>query len=126
MGRVLVRGEPGNDFVPELAPLPGELVIAKPGKGAFWRTPLHELLRHRGITHLVIAGRDHRGVRADHDARGERPRLRRAAGRGRHRELLPAFKAAAIEMIVAQGGIVGWSATSAQLLHAMAPLGAAA
>src|SRR5712692_3360626 len=56
MGRILVDGEPGNDIVPELAPWPGEPVIVKPGKGAFWATPLDELLKALGITHLVLAG----------------------------------------------------------------------
>lgn len=56
MGRILVDGEPGNDIVPELAPLSGETVIVKPGKGAFWATPLDDELRVQGITHLLVAG----------------------------------------------------------------------
>jgi biuret amidohydrolase len=56
MGRVLVDGEPGNDIVAELTPLAGESVIVKPGKGAFWATPLDDMLRWRGITHLILAG----------------------------------------------------------------------
>ena len=56
MGRLLVRGEPGNAIVPALAPRPGEWEIDKPGKGMFWATGLHERLQAAGITHLVFAG----------------------------------------------------------------------
>jgi nicotinamidase-related amidase len=55
MGRLLVDGEPGNDIIPALAPLPGETVIVKPGKGAFWATPLADILRGHGVTHLLVA-----------------------------------------------------------------------
>ena len=89
MGRILIDGEPGNDLVPELAALPGETVIVKPGKGAFYATPLGDLLETQGIEPSGVRRRHHRGLRADHDARGQRPRLRMPAGRGRDRELLP-------------------------------------
>ena len=56
MGRLLVRGEWGSDIIDELTPLPGELLIDKPGKGAFYNTDLHTLLQSSGITHLVITG----------------------------------------------------------------------
>ena len=56
MGRILIEGEPGNDFVDSLRPLPGELVIAKPGKGAFYATGLEETLRAIGVTHLLMTG----------------------------------------------------------------------
>ena len=56
MGRILVAGEPGCEIVAELAPLPGELVIDKPGKGAFYNTPLQDQLVAAGITHLLFAG----------------------------------------------------------------------
>src|SRR5499427_9996843 len=56
MGRILVDGEPGNEIVPELAPAPGEAVIVKPGKGAFYATGLDQMLRAQGITHLIVAG----------------------------------------------------------------------
>ena len=55
-GRLLVRGEPGNAIVEEVAPLAGELVLHKPGKGAFCGTALHEELRARGVTHLLVTG----------------------------------------------------------------------
>src|SRR5439155_25827186 len=56
MGRILVEGEPGNDFVPALRPCEGEVVIAKPGKGAFYATSLQDALDRRGITHLLVTG----------------------------------------------------------------------
>jgi len=110
MGRVLVLGEPGNDFVPELAPRPDELVISKPGKGAFWRTPLHELLRHRGIGRLVIAG-----VTTEVCVQTT---MREANDRGYDCLLVedatesyfPQFKQATLAMVTAQDGIVGWTA----------------
>lgn len=56
MGALLVRGEYGHDIIDELKPLPGEVVVDKPGKGSFWDTTLHRALLARGITHLLIAG----------------------------------------------------------------------
>jgi nicotinamidase-related amidase len=56
MGRLLVRGEEGHGIVEELCPLPGEVVIDKPGKGSFWATDLHRKLMARGITHLLLCG----------------------------------------------------------------------
>ena len=56
MGRILVRGEPGNGLVPELTPAPGELVVHKPGKGAFYATGLEGALRSRRVTHLLMCG----------------------------------------------------------------------
>ena len=127
MGRILVRGEPGNQIIEALAPLPGELVIDKPGKGAFYATGLHEMLQTRGITHLVFTG-----VTTEVCVQSS---LREANDRGYDCLLLedctesyfPAFKAATLAMVHAQGGIVGWTAPSAALLAAMtAGLNAAA
>jgi nicotinamidase-related amidase len=120
MGRILVAGEPGNAIIAELAPRPGEIELDKPGKGAFYATPLDALLRERGITHLVFMG-----VTTEVCVQTS---MREANDRGYECLLLedctesyfPQFKAAAVEMIRAQGAIVGWTATSAQLLAALA------
>ena len=115
MGRLLVAGEPGNDIVPELAPLAGELVINKPGKGMFWATGLHETLQAKGITHLVLAG-----VTTEVCVQTS---MREANDRGYDCLLItdatesyfPEFKASTIDMITAQGAIVGWAADLATL-----------
>ncbi len=108
MGRLLVRGEPGNQIVDALAPIDGEIVIDKPGKGMFWATGLHERLTALGITHLVFAG-----VTTEVCVQTS---MREANDRGYECLLIedatesyfPQFKAATISMIAAQGGIVGW------------------
>ena len=123
MGRILVAGEPGNQIIPALAPWPGELEIDKPGKGAFYATPLHELLQRAGITHLLFMG-----VTTEVCVQTS---MREANDRGYDGLLLedctesyfPRFKAATVEMMRAQGAIVGWTATSGQLLAAL-PAGA--
>jgi nicotinamidase-related amidase len=115
MGRILIAGEPGNDILPAVAPLPGEVVIDKPGKGAFYATALGEILRLRGITHLIFAG-----VTTEVCVQTT---MREANDRGYECLLIedatesyyPAFKQAAIEMIRAQGAIVGWTASCAAL-----------
>src|SRR6185437_15852485 len=56
MGRVLIRGEAGHAIIPELEPIDGEIVIDKPGKGAFYATALRELLQVQDITHLIVMG----------------------------------------------------------------------
>lgn len=121
MGRILVTGEPGNQIVPALSPLPGEIVLDKPGKGAFYATPLHAQLQERGITHLVFMG-----VTTEVCVQTS---MREANDRGYDCLLLedctasyfPAFKQAAIDMMRAQGAIVGWTATSQALLQALDP-----
>jgi len=119
MGRILVVGEPGNQIIEALAPVEGEIVVDKPGKGAFYATGLHEMLKRRGITHLVFGG-----VTTEVCVQTS---MREANDRGYDCLLLedctesyfPAFKAAAIEMIRAQGAIVGWTARSEALLAAL-------
>jgi nicotinamidase-related amidase len=56
LGRLLTRGEWGHDIIDELAPLPGEVIIDKPGKGSFWNTPILHKLKARAITHLIVSG----------------------------------------------------------------------
>jgi nicotinamidase-related amidase len=126
MGRILVAGEPGNDILPELAPLPGELAIDKPGKGMFWATGLHETLQDMGIAQLVFAG-----VTTEVCVQTS---MREANDRGYENLLItdatesyfPQFKDAAIEMMVAQGAIVGWATPFAALAQAFETGAAAA
>ena len=111
MGRLLVRGEPGNQIVPDLAPLEGEIVIDKPGKGMFWATGLHEMLQGLGVTHLVFTGVTtevcvQTSMREANDRGFECLLVEEATG-----SYFPQFKQQAIEMIRAQGGIVGWTAS---------------
>jgi biuret amidohydrolase len=123
MGRLLVAGEPGADIIATLAPQAGEWVIDKPGKGMFWATcqpeGLHARLQAAGITHLLFTG-----VTTEVCVQTS---MREANDRGYECLLVedatesyfPAFKQAAIEMIVAQGGIVGWCAPSQAVLAAL-------
>ena len=119
MGRVLVVGEPGQQIVPALAPVAGELVIDKPGKGAFYNTPLQAALQQRGISQLVIMG-----VTTEVCVQTT---MREANDRGYDCLLVadgtesyfPHFKAATLAMITAQGGIVGWVASAAAVLAAL-------
>jgi nicotinamidase-related amidase len=117
MGRILVVGEPGNAIIPELEPLPGEIVIEKPGKGAFCRTDLDAMLRDRDITHLLITG-----VTTEVCVQTT---MREANDRGFECLLVedatesyfPEFKQATLEMVRAQGGIVGWTTRAANILE---------
>ena len=119
MGRILVRGETGHDFIPELYPIDGEPILDKPGKGAFYATPLGEELARLGSRSLVFAG-----VTTEVCVQTT---MREANDRGFDCLLIedatesyfPAFKAAALEMIRAQGAIVGWTATTAQVAEAL-------
>ena len=119
MGRILVAGEPGAEIIPELAPLPGELVLDKPGKGAFCRTDLEAHLTKRGLRQLVFAG-----VTTEVCVQTT---MREANDRGYDcllahdatESYFPQFKAATLEMITAQGGIVGWVASTDAILQAL-------
>ena len=115
MGRILVRGEPGNQILEAVAPLAGEWVIDKPGKGMFYATDLHERLQQQGIDSLIFAG-----VTTEVCVQTS---MREANDRG-YRCLLideatesyfPEFKQVTLAMITAQGGIVGRVAHLQQL-----------
>jgi biuret amidohydrolase len=120
MGRILIRGEPGHDIVPALYPRAGELVIDKPGKGAFYATPLHEHLQESRIDTLIVCGVTtevcvHTTVREAND-RGYRCIVPGDACAS----YFPEFHATGLRMIQAQGGIFGWVSDSARVLAALA------
>ena len=120
MGRILVQGEPGNAIVDACAPAPGEIVVDKPGKGMFYATEVSAILKARGITHLVFAG-----VTPEVCVQTS---MREANDRGYECLLIedatasyfPRFKAAALDMIRAQGAIVGWTTPLYVLSKALA------
>ncbi|UPY36017.1 isochorismatase family cysteine hydrolase [Sediminicoccus sp. KRV36] len=119
MGRILIRGEAGHDIIPELAPALGEVVLDKPGKGAFWATDLENILRNRGIEALLVAGVTTEvcvstTVREAND-RG----FRCAVISDACASYFPEFHAAALAMIHAQGGIFGWVAPAAAAITAL-------
>jgi len=118
-GRILIRGEYGHDIIDDLAPMPGELVVDKPGKGSFHATGLHEHLVASGITSLVVTGVTtevcvHTTVREANDRGYECLVLSDCVG-----SYFPAFQEAALAMISAQGGIFGWVASSSAYLSAL-------
>ena len=119
MGRILIRGEPGHDIVPELYPQAGEPVVDKPGKGAFYATDLHSILQNRGIENLIVCGVTtevcvHTTVREAND-RGYRCIVPGdCCG-----SYIPEFHAVGLRMIKAQGGIFGWVSDSARILAAL-------
>ncbi len=120
MGRILVRGEAGHDIIPELAPLPGEPVIDKPGKGAFFATDLQAILHNNNIRQLLVTGVTtevcvHTTVREANDRGYECLVLEDCAG-----SYFPEFHAMALKMISAQGGIFGWVAPSTRVVDALA------
>jgi len=119
MGRILVRGEYGHDIIDELRPAPGEPVIDKPGKGAFYATDLDAMLHNRGIRQLVVCGVTtevcvNTSVREANDRGYDCLVLEDCVG-----SYFPAFQRAALDMIKAQGGIFGWVSDSNRFLEAL-------
>jgi biuret amidohydrolase len=120
MGRLLVRGEKGHDIVPELYPNPDEVVVDKPGKGAFYATDLDLILRNAGIKGLIVCGVTtevcvNTTVREANDRGYNCVVLEDCVG-----SYFPDFQRAALAMIKAQGGIFGWVSESQNLLKALA------
>jgi biuret amidohydrolase len=120
MGRLLVRGEPGHDIIPELYPIAGEPVVDKPGKGAFYATDLDAILKHRGITQLVVCGVTtevcvNTTVREANDRGFDCLVLEDCVG-----SYFPEFQEVGLRMIKAQGGIFGWVGKSPAVIAALA------
>jgi nicotinamidase-related amidase len=119
MGRILVRGEPGHDIIPELYPLPTEPVIDKPGKGAFFATDLHAILQNHDIKQLIVTGVTtevcvNTTIREANDRGYECLVPEDCVG-----SYFPEFQRIGLEMIKAQGGIFGWVSDTGRLLAAM-------
>jgi nicotinamidase-related amidase len=121
-GRILIRGEYGHDIVDELAPVGGEIVIDKPGKGAFYATGLQDILVDAGISQLLITGVTtevcvHTTTREANDRGYECLVVSDCVG-----SYFPDFQRVGLEMIKAQGGIFGWVADSAAVIPALRTL----
>jgi nicotinamidase-related amidase len=120
MGRILIRGEAGQDIIPELYPIEGEPIIDKPGKGAFYATDLQSILVNKGIENLIVCGVTtevcvHTTVREAND-RGYRCIVPGdCCG-----SYFPEFHEVGLRMIKAQGGIFGWVTDSTKILAALA------
>jgi nicotinamidase-related amidase len=125
-GRILIRGEYGHDIVDELAPIDGEVVIDKPGKGAFYATELQDILTEAGITQLLVTGVTtevcvHTTTREANDRGYECLVVSDCVG-----SYFPEFQRVGLDMIKAQGGIFGWVAETAAVIPALHALTTAA
>jgi len=125
-GRILIRGEYGHDIVDELAPIDGEVVIDKPGKGAFYATELQDILTEAGITQLLVTGVTtevcvHTTTREANDRGYECLVVSDCVG-----SYFPDFQRVGLDMIKAQGGIFGWVADTAAVIPALHALTTAA
>jgi nicotinamidase-related amidase len=123
MGRILVRGEPGHDIIPDLYPIAGEPVIDKPGKGAFYQTDLEIMLHSQGINTLLVCGVTtevcvNTTVREGNDRGFRCIVLGDCCG-----SYFPEFHEAGLAMIKAQGGIFGSVSSSKSLLKSLAAPG---
>jgi nicotinamidase-related amidase len=119
MGRILIRGEPGHDIIPELYPIAGEPVIDKPGKGAFFATDLHAILQNRGVSQLIVTGVTtevcvQTTVREANDRGFDCLVLEDCVG-----SYFPEFHSMSLKMIKAQGGIFGWVGHSTDVIKAI-------
>jgi biuret amidohydrolase len=119
MGRILVRGEPGHDIIPDLYPMNNEPVVDKPGKGAFFATDLHAMLIAKGIDTLIVCGVTtevcvHTTVREAND-RGYKCIVPSDCTAS----YFPEFREIGLRMISAQGGIFGWVSDSARIISAL-------
>jgi biuret amidohydrolase len=120
MGRILIRGEAGHDIIPALYPADGEIVIDKPGKGAFYNTDLEAVLCNYGIQDLLVCGVTtevcvHTTVREGNDRGYRCIVLGDCCG-----SYFPEFHEMGLRMIAAQGGIFGWVSSSGAVLNALA------
>jgi nicotinamidase-related amidase len=121
-GRILIRGEYGHDIIDELAPIEGEIVVDKPGKGAFYATALQDILAEAGITQLLITGVTtevcvHTTTREANDRGYECLVVSDCVG-----SYFPEFQRIGLEMIKAQGGIFGWVADTSAVIPALRAL----
>ncbi|ANE80510.1 isochorismatase [Mycobacterium adipatum] len=118
-GRILIRGEYGHDIVDELSPVEGEVVIDKPGKGAFYATELQDVLTAAGVTQLLVTGVTtevcvHTTTREANDRGYECLVVSDCVG-----SYFPEFQRVGLDMIKAQGGIFGWVADSTAVIPAL-------
>jgi nicotinamidase-related amidase len=119
LGRILIRGEYGHDIIDELAPIEGEIVIDKPGKGAFYATGFEDVLVENGITHVIVTGVTtevcvHTTVREANDRGYDALVVSDCVG-----SYFPEFHRVGLDMVAAQGGIFGWVTDSISIISVL-------